>query len=279
VPEDVPEATATPALTRADLDDGRPWDRRRKDVIGVAVLIAVGVFIAGFVVGRSTADGTPALPLAGTGGLAPETPEADPFAYPVGDADRTTYWGFAGITAAVTDDFDRADDPEELGRADGGTWESVRGTWGIDSGTAVAVPGDAERPGLAVIRGGPAARLTEVTFTTIEPGAGLVFRYLGPEDYWALVVGADGETWDVLEVAGGRLAFSQAIRVTPRDGVTVAVSQRPEQVRVHFDGQFVAEIPEPGGSSTRSGLLAPVDGDGTARWDRFFVGELPSGVG
>jgi len=50
----------------------------------------------------------------------------------------------------------------------------VAGSWSIDDGTAT-VSGGGDR--LVVIGGGPSDRLTEATLTTVQPGAGIAFRY------------------------------------------------------------------------------------------------------
>jgi hypothetical protein len=241
------------------------------------LVVAVGALMAGFILGRVTSPDE-ALPLAGSSPVAGSTPVATEF--PSGDIDRSGYWGLAGITPAVVDSFDRADDPESLGEADlGGPWEAVAGTWGIRDNRAVTSAAEGQDgPSLAIISGGPANRLTEVTLSVVEAGTGLVFRYQDPQNYWAVTADGGGASWSVVQVTEGQLAVVATIDEPARDGTTVSVSQRPNRLRFHFEGVFTTQIDEPALPDERqSGLILIPGSGGEPQWDRFFVGRLPAG--
>jgi hypothetical protein len=109
----------------------------------------------------------------------------------------------------------------------------------------------------------------------VEPGAGLVFRYADPENFWA-VTAADGE-WAVLRATDGRVDVAGTIPMAPTDGTTLSVSQTEQRLQIFVDGDVGLELLDrTHASQRRSGLITPADGSGAARFDRFFVGDLPA---
>ncbi len=165
-----------------------------RGVLPIALLVIVGI-VAGFILGRVTApdeeqaaDGDEAAaPGEGEGGALP---------FPTGDVNRTGYWGFANLEPIVIDTFDRADDPASLGDAGTGqAWEAVAGTWGTEGDRAVTAGGARDTPNLAVVPEGEGDGLTEVTMMVVEEGAGLVFRYLDPENYWSVTANPGVGSW------------------------------------------------------------------------------------
>ena len=268
--EDLPEDRA--ALTRDDLQPTRRSLPLSNETVGLVVVAALGVLMIGFILGRVTApdeESPTATPTAPGGTLAPT------FDFPGGDVDRAGYWGFAQITAVVVDSFDR--DDGALGQADtGGEWESVEGRWRIDGGRASVEGSDDDRPRIAVIAGNTTSELTEVTLMTSEDGAGLVFRYRNPRNFWSVTADEDGASWTVTKVIDGQIALTETVPAPSGDGSTIAVSQRPARLLFLVEGVIKHQINDTGLSEeSTSGLIAlPGTGD-DARWDRFFVGNLP----
>lgn len=259
--EPTTEAPApSPPLTKADLStsSANRW-------IGPVLLGATALLLVGFVLGRVTA------PEGGTVDTT-ETTLAE-FTFPVGDQDRTGYWGFGGVTPAVIDTFDGEDDPTSLGSTDTGqTWQAD-GTWGTVGGQARTTDALA----VATVNGGAVNRLTEATLMVVDEGAGITFRYLDADNHWRLTAAPGRQVWELTRVVEGQAEVVGEIGAPVQDGTTITVAQRGPELQVLVDGTEVLRISDAALSQqARSGLIS-VDGDGSARWDRFYVGNMPAG--
>ena len=246
----------------------------------MAVLVVVAL-VAVFLIGRSTSGGDD-----GGGGEDPAgddaagTGEGVPF--PVGDVNRTGYWGFVSLTPIVVDTFDRANDPESLGDAgDGGTWDPVAGTWGIRDDAAFTSGGDGDGPFLAVVPGGGRGDgLTEVTMTVVEDGAGLVFRYADPENYWSMVANTGVGTWTVNRTIDGETENAGEFPGPTGDGVTLSVEQKGTNLRFLVDGTEIGPLTDGAlADQLQGGLIAAGTTQGEARWNRFLVLTYGDGEG
>ena len=72
----------------------------------------------------------------------------------------------------------------------------MSGTWGIGDDAALTSGGSTgDEPNIAVVPQGTGDGLTEVTMTVVEEGAGLVFRYLDPENYWSVTANPGVGSW------------------------------------------------------------------------------------
>jgi hypothetical protein len=260
------EAVATAApLTREDLGPvtkGLP--------VGPFVLAALALLLVGFIVGRVTSDED------GTDEAAPTTTVAS-LAFPTGDQDRSGYWGFGGVTPAVSDTFSSGDTDDGLGPTDTGErWSVVSGTWRIDADLALAEPGG-NRASVVVVPGGSADRLTEATMTVVEEGAGVVFRFRDRDNYWAMTASPSVGVWTVIRVLDGQAAIAAEVPGPTADGTTVTVANRGAELQILLEGEEGLRITDEAlQSQARSGLIAPPDGDGSARFDRFYVGNMPA---
>lgn len=239
-------------------------------------LLVVGALLAGFLVARVTTggdDGGSDDPTAGSG----STDGALPF--PSGDQNRTGYWGFAQLEPIVIDTFDRADSRSALG--DSGTgqpWEAVAGTWGIEANAAVTRGGSPDSPNMAVVPDGTGDGLTEVTMTTMEDGAGLVFRYLDADNYWSVTANPGVGTWSVTRVIDGDAQLAGEVAGPTADGTTVSVTQDGSVVRILLEGDEYLVITDAAlGEQLQGGIIASPDTTGDARWDRFLVMEFRDG--
>lgn len=271
-PADAPDedldgpADAPAPLTRADLAGGGT-DRSR---LGPIVLGGIAVLLVGFIIGRVTSDDD------GTA-EATTTTTPPPVTFPTGDQDRAGYWAFGGVTPAVADSFEGAVG-DGLGAADsGGRWEPVSGSWSVENGTAAAAAGEGDEPSMIVIPGGPAERLTEATLTVVEEGAGIVFRYQDPDDYWSMTAKPSVGIWTVTRVVEGEPTVVAEIPATTADGTTVTVAQRRDELQILVDGIEAIRVTDPALRAQRlSGLITAPGSDGSARFDRFYVGAMPT---
>ena len=263
------ELEERPALTRDDLDDGpNPTSGKVRVVLLVVAAIVAGFLIAQFL-GSGDDDG------GGDGGDGGAAVPDEGVPFPTGDQNRTGYWGFVNLSPIVVDTFDRANDPQSLGDAgDGGTWDPVAGTWGIRDDAAVTAGGDGEGPFLAVVPGGGRGDgLTEVTMTVVEEGAGLVFRYLDPENYWSITANPGVGTWTVNRTIDGDTESAGELLSGPTaDDTTVSVEQKGSNLRFMLDGtEYLALTDGALADQLQGGMIAAGTTAGEARWNRFLV--------
>jgi len=261
---DAEEGPPVAPLTRDDL--ASPTAGR----IGPLVLAGVALLLVGFIVGRVTADED------GTEEATTST-AAPALQFPSGDQDRANYWGFGGVTPAIKDSFSRDDSSDGLGTTETGEqWQTVNGSWQLVDGLAAAGEGGGGRPSIVVVRGGQAERLTEATAVNVEEGAGLVFRYRDADNFWSLTASPGNGTWIATRVVDGQPTVVAEIPATTADGTTVTVAQRGPELQILVEGVEAIRVTDPALVSQRSsGLIAPGDGDGSARFDRFYVGNMP----
>jgi hypothetical protein len=84
------------------------------------------------------------------------------------------------------DSFDRPDDALGLGAVPGGPqWEAAADTWGIAANQAYVVTPAAGR-NIAVVELGQEEGAVQVRIPKMTAGAGIVFRYRDPSNYWAV---------------------------------------------------------------------------------------------
>jgi hypothetical protein len=194
--------------------------------------------------------------------------------FEAGDVDRSGYWAWIGLETVASDTFDG--EGAGLGDADrGGEWTEVEGTWDRVEGRAAAT-GDPEQVLIAILPGvGGDNGLSEVTLTTVRPGAGLVFRYLDADNFWSVTVAPDGGSWLVERVTEGSTAVVGEVGVVPVDGATVTVVQNPFNLRIMIDGvEQYARVDSGIEERVQAGLILRGAGDRSARWDRFLLMQL-----
>ena len=265
---EAPLAPAEP-LARDDLATGGPGAGRVR-----IVLIVVAVLVAGLLVGRLTASGDDSGgDETADAGTAPE----GGVEFPVGDVNRTGYWGFVNLRPIVQDTFDRADDPDSMGDAgEGGTWEPVVGTWGIREDAAVTAGGEGNGPFLTVVPDGNGDGLTEVTMTVVEEGAGLVFRFLDADNHWSITANPGVGTWSVDRVIDGESELVGELAGPTGDDTTLSVEQKGSSLRFLLDGEeYLALTDGALADQLQGGLIAAGSTNGEARWNRFLVLAYP----
>lgn len=173
--------------------------------------------------------------------------------------------------SGLADHFDRPDDPGRLGAVPGGpAWQAVAGSWGITHGQAyLAAP--AAGPALAVVDAGRPIGLGRVRVADVEAGAGLVFAYRDPADYWAVEAEPYYGTWNILQVQAGTVHGRGNAGETPTvDGTVVSVTLRAAKATVDIDGRSVRTLSDSTLAAGRAaGLTARGSGATSARFDDF----------
>lgn len=239
-----------------DLDDEGP--SRVMLVVG-AVVAFVAIAIVGVLIATSGDGG-------GGGGGGGDDSTA---------ADARTDVGIFG----TTDQFDRADSDTTLGDfAPGRPWSADAGTWGIDADEAYLVRGGEFR-NHAVIGLGQGDGGAQVRLDKVVTNSGLVFRYVGPYNYWAVVAVPDVATWNVIKVIDGDQEVVGNTGQSPTtDGTTVGVRLRGDTIEVIINGRIRKTIvDEFQADAGKVGITARGPDSTDARFDDFVAG-LPGGV-
>jgi hypothetical protein len=259
-------------LRREDLGGGGGGAGSRLPVI----LLVVVALLGGFVIARITTssddsgddDTSTASTVAGGGDTSDGT-----VPFPHGDQNREGYWGFANLERITADTFDRADSPGTLGNAGTGQpWVPVSGTWGTVDDRAATTGGSRETPNIAVVPEGAGDGLTEVTMMKVEEGAGLVFRYLDPDNYWSVTANPGVGSWSVTRVIDGDAELVSEVPGPTEDETTVSVTQDDSVVRILLEGQEYLSLTDAAlGDQLQGGLIAAANTTGEARWDRYLV--------
>lgn len=189
-------------------------------------------------------------------------------------ADARTDVGIFG----TIDQFDRPDDPSSMGDfAPGRPWTEGAGTWGIVDGEAYLSRGGEFRNhsviGIGQGDGGAQVRLDKVV-----NGAGLVFRYVGPYNYWAVVAVPEVATWNVIKVVDGDQEVVGNTGQSPTaDGTTVGVRMEGDTIDVIINGRIRKTVVDDfQAEAGKVGLTTRGPDSADARFDDFVAG-LPGG--
>lgn len=239
------------------------------------VLVVIAALVAVFLIGRITSGGDDSGgDEDASGGTGTTVEGGGEVPFPSGDQNRTGYWGFADLEPIVVDTFDRANTPDDLGTTGTGqAWEVVSGTWGIGNNAALTTGGaTGNEPNIAVVPEGTGDGLTEIYLPVVEEGAGLVFRYLDPDNYWSVTANPGVGSWTLNRVIDGDTELVTEIPGPTNDGVTVSVTQDGSVVRVLLEGVEYLNITDAAlGDQLQGGIIAPPSTTGDARFDRFLV--------
>ena len=151
-----------------------------------------------------------------------------------------------GSAAVLSDGFDRPDDPGGLGSLPGGPpWQARAGTWGIANRQAYLSATIAEED-LAVVTLGQPVASAQVRVADVVAGAGLVFAYQDPGDYWALQAQPSYGTWNLVHVqAGTSRSLGNIGEVPAAAGTVVSATMSGDQVAIAVDGQVARTVTSP----------------------------------
>jgi len=176
--------------------------------------------------------------------------------------------------SGTADPFDRPDDPSSLGAVpEGPPWRAEAGTWGVVAGQA-AVTTPAQGHSLAVVPLGGGDGTVQVRLAKVVNGAGIVFRYQDPLNYWAVVAVPYYATWAVSKTVGGHTSGMGSTGLSAvQDGTTVAVRLVGGTIDVAVEGQVRRTVADADLRRAPSvGMVAPAGtGASDARFDDFHL--------
>ncbi len=278
-PADAPAATpaepATPAAPTpgAAPDAGAEGEADRRRVLVIAAVAIVVIAAVAFVLTRGGDEGDDAA-----------TPTT------AGQGQATDGGGGPGggaiVIAGTSDTFNREDSDDGLGALPSGApWIIQSGTWAIRSGEAVVAQPEAERRNTAIVATGYPDPQAQVRMTKAANGAGMVFRYQGECNFWAVYAVPEYATWNVEKVIDcarvGEEEDSPVYRTIASapvgDGTTVGVVLNGDQVQIVLNGNIALTFEDPDLAGVgRLGLTTR--GDGDAAFDDFVAGG-PGGQG
>jgi len=141
------------------------------------------------------------------------------------------------------DSFSRFDSPTSLGTMPGGpSWRSAAGVWAVGYGQAYPARPIAER-NLAVVPLGHGDGAVQVRLAHVVQGAGVVFRYRDPANYWYVAATPTYASWAVVKVVAGHEESVANTGFSPvGDGTTVAVRFEGATIKVALDGTVKAKV-------------------------------------
>lgn len=141
------------------------------------------------------------------------------------------------------DSFERPDDPADLGLSAGGEpWNQAVGTWGVQAGQAF-LAGPIGGRNLAVVDPGRSDGRVQVQVAVASEGAGLVFRYQDPFNYWAVVAVPAYATWTAIKVVDGREQVAADTGLSAAaDGTSIGVRLDGETIDVVLNSRVIATV-------------------------------------
>ena len=182
-------------------------------------------------------------------------------------------------TVVVDDDFERRS-TRGLGRASADQeWETVSGRWGLSDGEAVIrEPNDDGPRTIAVVLLPSSNGTVEAVAGSMTEGWGLVFRYVGPFNYWYLTAAPDNSSYSVHRVLDGVNQPMGPTNLAPtEDGSRVRIEFEAATLRFFVDDEAVRMITDPTLQRGRMvGLIAFGDEAAAATWQTFkaeIIGE------
>ena len=122
----------------------------------------------------------------------------------------------------------------------GVSWHAVKGDWNIaPNSTTIAKPGNLALSVL-VTRASSPNTTVQVKMPVVATGAGLVFRYKSPFDYWSIQAVRQVASWRVVKVVGGKSTVVGNTGLSPTEPDTViGVSTRTDGLLgVSFNGKL-----------------------------------------
>ena len=181
----------------------------------------------------------------------------------------------ARATTAVfgtTDEFERADASELGALTADRDWDPIAGVWGIENGNARVVT-SAENRNHAVIGLGEADGAVQVRVERVTAGAGIVFRFRGPFNHWAVLAAPNGSTWNLVKVEDAESTIiGNTGATTVADGTTVAARFEGERVEVIINGAVLLTVQDDFLSDQgKVGLTVRGDDATEARFDDFVA--------
>lgn len=180
--------------------------------------------------------------------------------------------GPAGLGAR--DAFDRPDGGTGLGEAESGQrWVEIAGTWGVVEGEAHVTAPASGRRSIAVVETGSSDGTVQATMTAPAGGAGIVFRYHDPFNYWLAIAAPKVATWNVLKVVDGTLTRVGNVGLAATTaGTTISVDLSGRRIELFINGRHRLSIDDRDlMGASRAGLVVAPETATVSRWDGFVA--------
>jgi hypothetical protein len=187
---------------------------------------------------------------------------------------RTVQYDIVGPGAAIHDDFERSANGGLGSTQTGQRWQVASGTWAIQRGEAVLESQPSLKPSIATVDVGRADGWVQLTASSMPTGAGLVFRYRDPQDYYRVSPVPVYGTMNVMRVVRGVETRVGSTGLTNfGNGSTIGVRLRGPRVTIFVDGHETVtyRIPELR-TAHRAGLVLDSPKSLGARFAGFAAG-------
>lgn len=178
------------------------------------------------------------------------------------------------IRGTLVDTFSNTEGEDGAGRTDNGRpWRIVSGDWQIRKGElAVSAP---EKAGASIVVadvGSPNFSI-RVEVAKVVSGAGLVFRYAGPNNFWSLTAAPKSATWTLTKYSQGQASVPIKLGTAHvRDGTTITVNASGGQITIYVDDVEIKTInDEASKDATQLGLIASGPDRERVRFDDFVA--------
>jgi hypothetical protein len=178
--------------------------------------------------------------------------------------------GGAGATFDVEDDFERTS-ADGLGELDGRAWEVVSGGFQIEDGDAVVSSFNDDGPRtIAVTPVGATNGTITVEAGRVTPSWGVVFRFVGPFNYWYVQAVPEYAVLNVVRVVNGDAEVVGSTKLTKvADGMEVTIELEGAAIEVRMAGEPIfATTSDHGLGARKAGLISVGASDGTS-WSSF----------
>jgi hypothetical protein len=180
--------------------------------------------------------------------------------------------GNLGLSVAVPDIYDSFDrDGPSLGAAPGRPpWQEAAG-WSIARWSQAYAAAPAQGASLAIVRLGGADGAVEVRLAKVDDGAGLVFRYRDPDNYWAFTVVPSFATSALVRVMDGtsRVVAGTGLSALD-DGMVIGVRLEGVNIDLVIDHKVQKTVrADELVDASGAGLIAQGASAGLARFEDF----------
>lgn len=154
-------------------------------------------------------------------------------------------------------------------------WLVVKGRWQAGNGHA-SFSSPASGIQLAVLESVPRVEAAQVRLPAVGNGAGLVFAYQGPGDYWAVTAVPGYATWSVVKVVHGVSTGEGNLGLDSLAGGSILeVVMQGHSAALGLDGKVLRVVSDPGLSPGRVGVTVAGSGVAQTSFGDFQVVPAP----
>jgi hypothetical protein len=155
-------------------------------------------------------------------------------------------------------------------------WLVIDGKWQTTNGQGSFLPGSSGTS-LAVLESSPRVEAAQVRLPSVGNGAGLVFAYQDPADYWALTAVPGYSTWSVVKVSHGAATGEGNLGLDSlADDSVLEVVIRSHTAVLGLDGEVLRVVADPSLIPGRVGLTVTASGARETLFAAFQVVPAPA---